>query len=115
MESREMIRRSLAEIHEQPEAAPRSCEGPSRAHEELVRYARALERAGLCERITDARAAASMLTSAIFADAMHRDLMPNCFPQPVSAAPAAYARLYLRALGVDAARLRRPARARRAS
>jgi hypothetical protein len=40
-----------------------------------------------------------MLMSALFADAMGRDMMPTMYPQPAERAPAAYVDVFLRALG----------------
>jgi hypothetical protein len=50
----------------------------------------------------DAAAAVSMLMSALFADAMGREMMPDVYPQPPQRAAAAYVSLFLRALGVQA-------------
>jgi hypothetical protein len=47
----------------------------------------------------DIPAATSMLMSALFADAMGRDLMPAMYPEPAERAPAAYVEIFLRALG----------------
>ena len=47
----------------------------------------------------DSAAAASMLMSALFADAMGRDMMPMMYPQPAHRAPAAYVKVFLAALG----------------
>jgi hypothetical protein len=48
---------------------------------------------------SDIPAATSMLMSALFADAMGRDLMPAMYPEPAERAPAAYVEIFLRALG----------------
>lgn len=45
-----------------------------------------------------------MLMSAMFGDAISRDIMPSAFPQPAEEAPAKYVRVFLRALGVSPAR-----------
>jgi AcrR family transcriptional regulator len=47
-----------------------------------------------------AHTAVSMLMSALFADAMGREMMPEMYPQPAERAAAAYVALFLRALGV---------------
>lgn len=52
----------------------------------------------------DRYAAVSMLISALFSDAMGRQIMPGAYPKPVSRAPAAYVRVFLGALGVRAPR-----------
>jgi hypothetical protein len=45
-----------------------------------------------------------MLSGALFADAMGRDLTPEKFPQPERRAAAQYARCFLHAIGFTAAR-----------
>jgi len=45
-------------------------------------------------------AAVSMLMSALFADAMGREMMPDMYPLPAEGATAAYVWVFLRALGV---------------
>jgi hypothetical protein len=39
--------------------------------------------------------------SALFADAMGRDMMPMMYPQPAHRAPAAYVKVFLAALGAQ--------------
>jgi len=51
-----------------------------------------------------------MLISALFADAMGREMMPDLYPQPESDAAALYARIFLRAIGCDASGRRSRAR-----
>mgnify|MGYP001564793492 FL=1 len=48
--------------------------------------------------------------SAMFGDALYRDIMPRVFPQPLEAAPAKYVQTFLRAIG--ARELSSPERAR---
>jgi hypothetical protein len=50
-----------------------------------------------------------MLMSALFGDALMRDIIPNAFPQPEEEAPARYVGTILRALGVRAGAHRVPA------
>jgi len=52
-----------------------------------------------------------MLISALFADAMGREMMPMLYPQPESDAAGLYSRNFLRAIGWDSPRRRSPARA----
>ncbi len=54
-----------------------------------------------------------MFMSAIFGDALYRDVMPKSFPQPLEAAAGKYVATFLRAVGYRAASLpvrSRPAR-----
>jgi hypothetical protein len=44
-----------------------------------------------------------MFIASIFHDAMSREVMPEIFPKPADMAPAKYAHLLLRAIGVKPA------------
>jgi AcrR family transcriptional regulator len=109
--SRSMIRKAMGEIEEHPEMAPCMSEGTQSAFRELRGYAQRLDRVAgdISER--EVNTAAAMLISALFADAMGREMMPGLYPQPESEAAALYARIFLRAIGCDATRRRSPARA----
>ena len=109
--ARSMIRKAMGEIEEHPEMAPCMSQGTQSAFHELRDYARRLERfsGSISER--EVHTAAAMLISALFADAMGREMMPALYPQPESDAAALYARIFLRAIGCDAPRRRSPARA----
>lgn len=103
---RSLIRTTMGELEERPEAGPCAAEGPISAAAELKRYMTRLYGAGYIEgaklrragRDEEAHAAGAMLMSALFGDAMGRDLMPEMYPQPVDRAPALYVRLFLRAI-----------------
>jgi len=41
-----------------------------------------------------------MFIASLFHDAMGREMMPDIFPKPEDTAPASYARMVLRAIGV---------------
>jgi hypothetical protein len=66
-----------------------------------------LQSLGIADPEADIQTSVSMLMSAIFGDALMRDIMPNAFPQPREEAPARYVGAFLRALGVrvDVAKL----------
>ena len=88
----------------------RPSHGPTCAFDQLVRYAAQLHAHGDGTATPEDTAAASaMLMGALFSDAMGRDAMPGVFPHSELAA-AAYARLFLRALGCGALAIRRPPR-----
>lgn len=59
----------------------------------------AAETASAADAASNAHAASSMLMSALFADAMGRDMMPMMYPQPAERAATAYVKVFLRALG----------------
>ena len=108
--ARSMIRKAMGEIEEHPEMAPCMSEGTQCAFQELLRYAQRLGRDGTSISEREVHTASAMLISALFADAMGREMMPVLYPQPESDAAALYARIFLRAIGCDATRRRSPAR-----
>ena len=104
---RVLIRKTMAELEERPEMAPTLCGGWCDAELELRDYVRRLRRAGrladpatdTCGIKVDLDVAVAMFTSALFADAMGRDVMPEMYPQPAERAPVLYTRCFLRAIG----------------
>jgi AcrR family transcriptional regulator len=108
-----LIRKTIAEAEERPEAACQACEGPNSAGASLVLYVERLREEGLADADADVDVAVSMFMSAMFGDALYRDIMPNAFPQPAEQAPAKYVHTFLRAVGLRASSLpdrSRPAR-----
>lgn len=105
-----LVRKTIAEAEERPDAACAACEGPNTAGASLGVYVERLRHAGLADADTDVHTAVSMLISAMFGDALYRDVMPHAFPQPAQDAPAKYIHTFLRAVGVRASSL--PARSR---
>jgi len=105
-ENRALIRTSFGEIEDRPEAAVSMCEGPHCAGMILTDYLLRLQSTGIAAADGDIPTAVAMLMSSMFGDAISRDVMPTAFPQPQEEAPAKYVRIFLRALGVNPARLR---------
>ena len=108
-----LVRKTIAEAEERPDAACTACEGPNTAGASLSTYVERLRDAGISDADADVHTAVSMFMSAMFGDALYRDVMPNAFPQPVEDAPAKYVQTFLRAVGVRASSLpvrSRPAR-----
>jgi AcrR family transcriptional regulator len=105
-----LIRKTIAEAEERPDAACAACEGPNTAGASLALYVERLKAAGIAEADTDTHTVVSMFMSAMFGDALYRDVMQNVFPQPAEAAAAKYVHTFLRAVGIRAASL--PARSR---
>ena len=98
---RSLIRTTMGELEERPDLAPCIVEAPTNAFRQLRAYAVRLRRTrGATADARETMAAVAMLSGALFADAMGREMMPDLYPQPESRAPALYARLFLRALGV---------------
>ena len=97
---RDLIRRTMGDLEKGPAFSQCAGDGAQFARAELKRYLASLTSAGLVTADRDLAAAPAMLMGAIFADAMVRELTPDVFPRPMSAAPRAYARLFLRAIGL---------------
>jgi AcrR family transcriptional regulator len=115
-----IVRKTIAEAEERPEAACAACEGSNSAADSLVLYVERLRNAGFADPEADVGTAVSMFISAMFGDALYREIIPRAFPQPVEDAPAKYVQTFLRAVGVRASlparsRQKRVAGARRRS
>lgn len=100
---RSIIRKAMSEFEENPDMPKCITHGASATYTALREYLQRLHAAGFTDGKADVSTAASMLISTIFHDAIARDMMPNAFPQPSSAAPGMYANLCLKSLGYDAA------------
>ena len=117
----QVIRKTIADAEERPEAACQVCEGPNSAGATLVLYLERLREEGLLDGDGNVDVAVSMLISALFGDALYRDITPNAFPQPAAKAPRLYVQSFLRAVGLlasslpDRSRTARVAGARRTS
>jgi AcrR family transcriptional regulator len=106
-QDRSLIRKSIAELEERPDAALSACDGPNCAGQMLLDYTTRLAERGLADPEADTFTAVAMFMSALFGDAMCRELMPDGFPQPIEDAPTKYVRTFLRAVGAVPARVRR--------
>src|SRR3954470_11693898 len=95
-----ILRKSIGELEERPDAAVSMCEGPNCAGMLLTDYVLRLQSLGLADADADLQTAVSMLMSALFGDALMRDIIPNAFPQSHEQAAARYVGTFLRALGV---------------
>lgn len=107
-----LIRKTIAEADERPDAACACCEGPSSAGRSLTLYLEHLRDQDYIDQHADIETAVSMFMSAMFGDALYRDIIPNAFPQPVEAAAERYVHTFLRAVGLRASGL--PDRSRQA-
>ena len=97
-----LIRKTIAEAEERPDAACAACEGPSSAGASLILYLERLGEEGLTDPEADIEVAVSMLMSALFGDALYREIIPDAFPRPVETAPAKYVESFMRAVGIRA-------------
>ncbi len=100
---RSIIRKAMSEFEENPDMPKCMTHGANMTHVSIREYFERLVTAGFIDAKADIPAAASMFISSIFQDAISRDMMPQNFPHPTSAAPETYARLCLKSLGYDAA------------
>jgi outer membrane protein len=110
---RAIIRKAMSEFEENPAMPKCVTHGAAATYASLREYLQRLNAAGFTSGNVDVPAAASMLISTVFHDAIARDMMPHAFPQPSSAAPGVYARLCLKSLGYDAAAQKGRANGRR--
>jgi len=97
---RSILRKMISEVEENPEAAAAACGCSHCSAQELAKYLDRLRAAGYGDDSADIRTAVSMLVSALFGDAMVREIMPDRFPEPESDAGARYARVFMRAAGI---------------
>jgi AcrR family transcriptional regulator len=97
---RSFIRIGMAEFVEHPEVTMAACRFPVRIANDLHDYLTRLRADGLAGGDWNARAAASMLMGALFADAMGRDVMPARYPYSQRDAVKHYVSMFLRAIGV---------------
>ncbi len=95
-----MIRTCLGESNEHPELTGSVSERPVRVGAELRRYLNRLREQGGASGAVDPEIAAGMLMSALFIDAISRDLMPRLYVYSRAEAPIRYAEFVLSALGV---------------
>lgn len=98
--NRSVVRKMMSEVEEDPAAGEGVCHGPLCAKESLERYVQRLAETGRTDRDADLRTSMTMLMSALFGDAMTREMMPDVKP-PYDQAPNLYTRAFLRSLGVQ--------------
>jgi AcrR family transcriptional regulator len=99
------IRRSLGESSEHPDASKATCESSTYTSAHLYAYVLRLQEAGFLDVTrpggeSDRCYACTMLTSALFSDAVWREVMPSMFPGTPDEAIAAYVRLFAHAIGL---------------
>ena len=94
-----MIRTTLGELAEAPDAARCVAGPPVAVHTELLNYLHRLRERGMAATDWDPDAAANLLMGSLFADAVARDAVPEKYPYPEAEAPARYVKMFLRAIG----------------
>jgi AcrR family transcriptional regulator len=107
---RALVRRTMAEHEEHPEAAAVARQITAGIEAELRSYLERLRAAGLTTEPWDGQTAVAMLMGTLFADAVGRDCMPDRYPTHPEEAVAGYVVLFCRALGVRGAIAAAPVR-----
>jgi AcrR family transcriptional regulator len=100
---RALVRRTMAEHQEHPEAASVAQHITAGIDKELRTYLERVRVAGFTRERWETRVACAMLLGTLFADAVGRDCLPDRYPTPAEDAVAGYVGLFCRALGVAAA------------
>jgi AcrR family transcriptional regulator len=95
---RGLLRTSMGEFEENPEAGSAACSVPDRVAAELLGYLGRLVEGGWIQPNADIHGAARMLMGSLFAEAVSRDIMPDLYPGTLDESAARYATLALRAL-----------------
>ncbi len=98
---RSMIVQCMSDADHNPEMPKCVSRGADAAFEAIHGYLERVRAHGFIPDDAETHAAGGMLISAVFHDALSREITPQSFP-PAAAAPATYARLCLRALGYQA-------------
>lgn len=99
--SRNLLRQCFAEAGDHPRLISEATRGMLAGGAVLGRYVKQLYRFGFVSLRAERRAAIAMLMSALFSDALGRDDLGQIYSVDRAAAPAMYARIFLRALGAD--------------
>jgi len=96
---RGLLRTSMGEFEENPDAGSLACSVPRRVAAELRGYLDRLAHGGWIPADADTEGATRMLMGSLFAEAVSRDIMPERYPGTLDESAACYARLALRGLG----------------
>jgi AcrR family transcriptional regulator len=99
---RDLIRVSMGEFAEHPEATQMACREAAVMDDALRSYLGRLRAKGWASGDWLPELAASMLLGTLFSDVMGRDCMPQCYPFSADEAVAQYVALFLRSIGADA-------------
>lgn len=97
-QARALLRTSMGEFEENPEASTVACEVSARVAAELRGYLVALQERGWAARELDLEAATATLMGTLFTDAISREMMPDRYPFTIEEAARRYVELFLRAI-----------------
>lgn len=95
-----LIKAAMADTQSHPDMACIGDRIGSSTKLRLRTYLEALRGAGLCAADVDLAVAANVLSGVVFADAMGRDVHPQCYPYSAEDAPQRYVAFFLHAIGV---------------
>ena len=95
---RALLRKTMAEFEEHPEATAVAHEITAGIEREIRRYLDQLRTAGRASGSWRTKSATAMLMGVLFADAVGRDCMPERYPVPPERAVSEYVDLFLRAI-----------------
>jgi AcrR family transcriptional regulator len=95
-----MIRKTLAELEERPEMAAFVSEQKTPQFQQLVAYVSKVRPPASAEEGEDLRTACTMLMTAMFSDAVGREVVPTMYPTPASEAARKYVRVFLKMVDV---------------
>jgi AcrR family transcriptional regulator len=98
-ERRSVIRKMLSEIEEHPEISACLTEGWDRSRAGIIRYVERLRERGDIAADANISTAVTMLSGALFADAIGRDVKRGAYP-PERQAVMEYTQVFLRSLGM---------------
>jgi AcrR family transcriptional regulator len=99
---RDLIRVSMGEFAEHPEATQMACREAAAMDDALRSYLEQMRAKGWASGDWRPELAASMLLGTLFSDVMGRDCMPQCYPFSADEAVEQYVVLFLRSIGAGA-------------
>jgi AcrR family transcriptional regulator len=94
-----LIKAAMADAQAHPDMACIGDRIGTSIEHTLRAYLERLREAGLCDPDVDVAVASSVLSGVVFADAMGRDVHPQCYPYSAEEAPQRYVAFFLRAIG----------------
>ena len=97
-----LIKAAMADAQAHPDMACIGDRLGTSIEHTLRAYLERLRDAGACDPDVDVAVASSVLSGVVFADAMGRDVHPQCYPYSAEEAPQRYVAFFLRAIGVRA-------------
>lgn len=98
-----LIKAAMADAQSHPDMACIGDRIGTSTELSLRTYLECLREGGLCASDVDVEVASNVLSGVVFADAMGRDVHPQCYPYSADEAPQRYVAFFLRAIGARAA------------